>query len=315
MDTASDNALDLFAGLCAIGTLADIEVEPLLTGPLLSASVSGTTWFLKRRYDLKAWAGLRTGPPSTVTEENSFWLNINGETVDLGGAGADRIRELVPEESLQHIAAAADQIMALLNASLKVFSFVQTEWDLEDALEGLGEAADAKIVVEHELDALVAELDFTTNCCNTLLSRVAVAEATNVHLGFDVTAVTLDPASGSESEIGVGWTESRDGPAHAFRIGTRTCLAHEEDEVAGLMAPFSEDSKAHFLHAFDHLHQISDAVGRYAVAKSAVAIATTSTVENPLLARARHDITHREYAGAARKLTELALKLSAEVDR
>lgn len=315
MDTASEHALDLFAGLCAIGSLADIDVEPLSNGPLLSAAVTGTAWAHKRRYDMEAWAGLRTGPPSTIMEANSFWLSINGETIGPDGAGAARIRDLVPEESLQHIAAAADQIMALLNASLMVFSFVQTERDLDDALDGLDQAADTRIAAEYELDALIAELDFTTNCCNTLLSRVTVAEATNVHLGFDVTAVTLDPNTGEESEIGVGWTDSPEGMVHEFRIGHRSCQAHEEDEVQGLLDSFSSDSKAHFLHAFDHLHQISDAVGRHAVAKAAEAIAAASTVANPLLLPDRHAITHREYSAAASSLNDLALKLSEEVHR
>lgn len=315
MDTASDNALDRFAGLCAIGTLADIEVEPLQTGPLLSAVVTGTVWFQKRRYDMEAWAGLRTGPPSTIMEENSLWLNINGETLDLGSAEAARIGELVHDESLQDIAAAIDQITALLDASLKVFSFVRTEWDLDKALDGLSLAADTKIVVEHELDAVVAEMEFTTNCCNTLLRQVAVSESADVHLGFDVAAVTLDPGAGAESEIGVGWIDPGDGFVHAIRIGTRSCQAHDDADVAELMTPLSEESKGHFLHAFNHLHQVSDAVGRYAVAKAAVAIATASTVENPLLAQARHQRTHDAYAMAAKRLNDLALELSGQAGR
>lgn len=318
MEEASqlESALDCFTGLCSLGDLAKGSVEPSDDTSPWDARIKGTAVWNRTEYRLEIWAGFRDWTPKAMAAGTSVWLSLEGETFDLSTGGKGQIDRMVPKEFASGMAAAVNQLTALLRACLSALHSAASKAERDYALEQMKLAAGTiRSNWEYEADAVIAQSDLLENCSNTLLSRVCIRESGNVHLAFDVTAVTLDPCTGDETGIGIGWMKSEDsGSTHSFRIGTAECLAHEDDEVERLLDTVPEASRGHYLHAFNHLHQIAHAADNYANAQTRLAIAEAGTAQDPLLAVERHDAAHVVHSGLAEKLTAYALEVSSEPD-
>lgn len=311
-----ESALEEFNAICALGHLDEAGVDTAGGGGggPWDTRITGVAVWARNEYRMRIWGGYRDGSPEAMAAGSSVWLSLGEETFDLARDEPGQMDRAVPKEFVTGMAAAVSQLTAMLRACLDVVKTAGSEAELTYAFEQMMlAAASVRSTAEHEVESLLAENDLLMNCSNTLLSRVRVQESVNVHLVFDITASTTDPSTGTEADIGVAWTKNSEGAnTHSFRLGAAECPAHDDGEVERLMAGLSADSKGHYLHALNHLHQVAHAADRYSDAQTRLAIARAGTTTDPLRADERHQTAHAVQSAAAEQINAFIRELFDE---
>ena len=315
IESTLHESLDLFAGLCAVGDLGGITVESIQGGHHLSARVTGKIWWMQEEYPISVWTGLRDGTISGGGAD-ATWLQIRDEAVDIAhGPFAQTVMRLSPAKFLPHLTKAVELNIALYDAAMDVLQCAETQGDLDALLQELSRlAGEARSLVEHRGYAQLAHNDILLNCANTILGGITVSESPDVPHAFELNADTLDPATNAKAKIKVGWIKvpGTSNYTHSYQIGEARCFAHDDDDIDQLMQNVQPESRRHYLHAFDHLHQAAHAVGDYANGKVGEAVAEASAIDEPLSDVERHQIAHETLADVLVELNQFISMISVE---
>lgn len=307
-------ALDEYAGLCAVGHLSNLKAELFGDPGVAAFRLSGATYWKPVAYNLAIWQGNEDGsaPPDGDPE---IWVQFQDQTFKLSdGLLEAEIRRTAPSEFLNELLDTCNQLIAIYSAALDAISAATTREDTQAVLNELARiASEAKGALDYEGDALLAESDLMFNCAITLLEGITVKEVEPPHLSYEIMADTLDPATNAKVKIAVGWVlrpGEQNGYTHSYIIGDASCLAHDQPDIDRLMATVHPEARAHYLHAFDHLHQVAHAASDLSAAKIGHAIAEASTWQAPLDAFERHEIAHRVHRESLEQLNTTAWTFS-----
>ena len=315
--TSLSHAIDEFTGFCAVGALYYPDIDVVRAGQFTAARVTGAVYWDKERCMIAVWVGHRGGGPGTSGCLDA-WLQLRDEVFNLAGFES-MIVGVVPQDSLDEVTAAIRQATGMLQFANTALGCAETAYDLISTLQQLKRiASESKSLSECESEALLAHTDLMFNCMVDLLGNMTVAESANVPLAFDLTAETLDPASGDKVTIKVGWAkadETLHNYTHSFELNGSKCQAHDELAVNLMLATYPEASREHYLHTFTHLRQAARAVGKYAVGKAGEAIAKASSAGEPLLHEERHEITRKVHADVVAELNPFVREMSGEPGR
>lgn len=315
--TSLSHAIDEFTGFCAVGALYYPDIDVVRAGQFTAARVTGAVYLNTEMCMIAVWVGDHGGGPGTSGNIDA-WLQLGDEVFNLSGFESMIVR-VVPPDSLDEVTAAISQATGMLQFANTALGCAETAYDLISTLEQLTRiASESKSLYECESEASLALTDLMFNCMVDLLGTMTVAESANVPLAFDLTAETLDPASGVKVTIKVGWAkadETSHNYTHSFELNGSKCQAHDELAVKLMLATYPEASREHYLHTFTHLHRAARAVGKYAAGKAGEAIAKASSAGGPLLHEERHEITRKVHADVVAELNPLVREMSGEPGR
>jgi hypothetical protein len=316
IETPLSIALDNYAAQCAVGNLSNVQIEPTPQGATLALKFTADTWWEDKQYALAMWVGKGNGTPSTGAQSTG-WVKVQDRSIDLG---AERLEEslstVVPLPSVPHVIESIDQLLALMSAAVGAIVCADNDEDLTAVLTELTRLSSAaRSAPEMAKAREKARGDLMWNCTMDLLGGITITEAESPHLSFDVAAVTMDPTTKQEAKLRVGWIPSRENArqyTHSYQVGDDSCYAHDDADIDRLMAMVPDDSREHYLHVFDHLHQIAHAASDYADALAGEAIAQASTTDRPLDAFERHELIHEVHKEALVIMNPVAWTLSGE---
>ncbi|HEX9225112.1 MAG TPA: hypothetical protein VF885_00475 [Arthrobacter sp.] len=314
IETPLSIALDDYAAQCAVGNLSNVHIEPTPQGASLALKFTADTWWEEAEYALTMWVG--KGAPST-DGESAGWVKVRDLSIDLGAEHLeDSLSTVVPMPSVPHVIESIDQLLALMSAAVGAIVCADTEEDLTAVMAELTRlSGGARSAAELAKAREKARGDLMWNCTMDLLGGITITEAESPHLSFDVAAVTMDPTTQQKANLRVGWIPARENArqyTHSYQIGDDACYAHDDADIDRLMALVPDDSREHYLHVFDHLHQIAHAASDYADALAGEAIAQASTTDRPLDAFERHDLIHEVHKEALVIMNPVAWTLSGE---
>lgn len=303
--------LDEFIGLCAFGHLSSAAIT--VPDAPWRPKFTGTAHWDQTEYRLESWVGPRDLDHPGPDTEGSVWLTIQDEILDVSAGDLEFVPGLAPEDFAEGLSAAANQLLAMMKSGFRAIATAYDAGNQRQTIEQLhAHAATVQPEALTELEIESAHLALMNNCLNTLLGRVRLQEAQNSHLAYDVHAVTLDPQSDTLAEIGIGWIAGDNGPEHSYVLSGRECPAHSGAGADAILEGMDEKSREHYLHTFNHLHQIADAADRYSIAQRRLAIAETGTLDDPLGSDDRHRLSHMVHTAAAEHLSAYLLEWSGE---
>jgi hypothetical protein len=316
IETPLSIALDDYAAQCAVGNLSNVQIEPTPQGSTLALKFTAETWWDEEQYALAMWVGKGNGAPSEDSQSTG-WVKVQDRSIDLGAARLeDSLSTVVPLPSVPHVVESIDQLLALMAAAVAAIVCADDEEDLTAILTELTRlSGDARSAPEMAKAREKARGDLMWNCTMDLLGGITITEAEAPHLSFDVAAVTMDPTTRQEARLRVGWIPTRGNAmqyTHSYQIGQESCFAHDDADIDRLMATVPEDSREHYLHVFDHLHQIAHAATDYTAALAGEAVAQASTSDCPLDAIERHELLHEVHKEALVIMNPVAWNLSGE---
>jgi len=309
-----DDAED-FIELCEESGLQNVRFTPVFNGPNVALTLDADLDLgFEDMTEIRTWLGFEDGRPSAAKRPRT-WVAIDGDPYPYGNAAhREALADDYPEEIMGELwdaVTAAIRIMHDANHDLEHMRAMAVTFITEQLNSSASATWDE---ADEEVDSVEA---FASNCAIDLYRAVTVTEATDAHLGYDIAARTLDPSTGDEKPLRVFWRTDPESRKfiHCFGIGDAWCPAHEGDEkIAELMATQPAESQHHYVHAFDHLHQLAHAASGVAEENLAVAVAMMEVEDGPLSEDDVHQLSHKVFASTLVELNPLAWSISGEPD-
>lgn len=311
------------AELCEAHGLLNVRFEPITNGPHVALALEASLDLSEdEEFDLRVWIGMKDGRASTAQQPRT-WISIDDEIYAYGSTA--NMLDLLSEypdhliDELWESITIAIRIMFDANRDLEharamavefvvgqLNDFATDTWDDDDDDD------------DGAMDGIEAMEAFVANCAIDLFRAVTVTEAMDAHLGFDISARTVDPVTEEENQLRVFWrTEPGTGEfVHCYGLGSAWCPAHDGDEnLPELMATVPSEARHHYLHAFDHLHQIAHAAAEVANDNLAAAVEMIEDDDaGPLTEDDVHQLSHQVYASTLVELNPIAWSISGEPD-
>lgn len=298
--------------LCAEGGVTSVKITPVRAGLLATMKVSGVISIEGDAHELSVWLGLASGRPST-TAHPKMWLELDGNiigNVDYGGfMFTDDIHKdwQVP---IMIAGGALERICYASNNDLK--NAVQSAID---GVSGNMNALAADTWVTHPTDRKMKESlkEFIRNVSVESLTEVTITETPDVHLGLDVSAVTVEPSTYRRVQLRAFWAPMPEPVRHAHRFAIKGA----EVDAHGDLGSFLETvvpmgTEHHYEHALNHLHQVAHAAGEYAEAMCEKVVDGWSAEGRKASVDQIHAMRHELFKSTLVHLNPLAWRISGE---
>lgn len=299
--------------LCAQGGVTKVKITPVRAGLLATMKVSGVVKIDGEPHDISVWLGLASGRPSTAANQK-MWLEFDGEVIgNIDFGGFMFTVEDLPDGAkgpIMMAGMALERICYASNNDLK--EAVQAA---VDGIAGSMNALAADTWLTHPIDKkMKAALgEFIRNVSVESLTEVTITETPDVHLGLDVSAVTLDPSSYRRVPLRVFFAPRPEPEqhVHCFEIKGSVVDAHQ-DLGMFLRSTVPMGTEHHYEHALNHLHQVAHAAGEYAEATCERVVAGWASEGHEASRDEIHAMRHDVFKSALVLLNPLAWDISGE---
>jgi hypothetical protein len=305
--------------LCETHGIINLKFTPISHGSQVAMAVTAVVDLDEEDFVVRVWVGLEDGRPSAAMRPRT-WIAVDDEVFRHGNR-ADKVAmldnfDIEVHEDLWDALQALIGVMHRANGNLEFARYMAAEYVASQLNEAAGdtwdEADERRPNVTKGRDAMES---FVSNCSVDLFRAVTVTESADAHLGFDIAASTVDPATEQVTPLRIFWrTDPGDEQfVHCYGIGNAWYEAHGDDEdLTELLAAFPEESRHHYVHALDHLHEISHAAAEVADANLSAAVALVEGNDGPLSDEEVHQLSHDVYASTLVELNPLAWSISGE---